>query len=153
MSGLSRWASPTWIFFHTYAAKINKDFFETNPPQCLAIIKNICKCLPCGECTRHVENYMKRVNATTVKTKEQLIQMLFVFHNTVSIRTQKPPFARSVLLNYESARIDGVFINFLNGYSSKYGPMAPGKISNLGRRRGTARSVQDWMRVNWSRFQ
>ena len=31
MSGLYRkWAPPTWIFFHTFAAKINKQFFEAN---------------------------------------------------------------------------------------------------------------------------
>ena len=27
MSGITRWGPPTWIFFHTFAAKINKTFF------------------------------------------------------------------------------------------------------------------------------
>jgi hypothetical protein len=153
MSGLSRWATPTWMFFHTFAAKINKDFFENNRPQCLAIIKNICICLPCAECTRHAARYMRSVNENTVRTKEQLIQMLFAFHNTVNVRTNKKSFEKSVLLNYDKARIDMVFVYFINGYSAKYGSIMSGRISNLGRRRGITRSVQDWMRTHWSQFQ
>ena len=76
MSGIRRWAPPTWIFFHTFAAKINKTFFEQNRAQCLEIIKMICSCLPCPESTKHAIQFMKRVNMHTVRTKEELINML-----------------------------------------------------------------------------
>ena len=70
MSGLYRWAPPTWIFFHTFAAKVNKQFFEANRDQCLSIIKMACSCLPCPECTRHSTHFLKTVNGNNVKTKK-----------------------------------------------------------------------------------
>ena len=76
MSGIRRWAPPTWIFFHTFAAKINKTFFEQNRSACLEIIKLICSCLPCPDCTKHAIHFMRRVNANTVRTKEELIDIL-----------------------------------------------------------------------------
>ena len=45
MSGIKKWGTPTWTFFHTYAAKINKNFFEQNRAQCLRVIQMICECL------------------------------------------------------------------------------------------------------------
>ena len=83
MSGLYRWAHPTWIFFHTFAAKVNKQFFEANRDQCLSIIKMTCGCLPCPECTGHATAFMKTVNGNNVKTKEDLINMLFTFHSYI----------------------------------------------------------------------
>lgn len=153
MSGLYRWAPPTWIFFHTFAAKINKDFFEQNQAQCLAIIKMICSCLPCGECTEHAKQFMARVNENTVKTKEDLIKMLFVFHNSVNIRTRKKKMEKSILTIYDNYRIDIVYINFLNGYSAKYGQLMGGMISTLGNRRSIAKTVANWMQKYWNFFQ
>ena len=100
MSGLYRWAPPTWIFFHTFAAKINKEFFEANRDQCLSIIKMTCNCLPCPECTRHAIHFLTRVNGITVKTKEDFILMLFDFHNSVNGRLGKRNFNRHGLDKY-----------------------------------------------------
>lgn len=153
MSGLYRWAPPTWIFFHTFAAKINKKFFEQNRAQCLAIIKMICSCLPCDECTGHAKQFMLHVNENTIKTKEELIQMLFVFHNSVNIRTGKKKMEKSILTIYNNYRIDIAYINFLNGYSAKYGALMAGMISTLGKRRATAKTVASWMQKHWTFFQ
>ena len=131
MSGITRWAPPTWIFFHTFAAKINKTFFEQNRAQCLEIIKMICSCLPCPECTKHAIQFMKRVNMHTVRTKEELINMLYIFHNQVNIRTYKKPAPREILKTYNSYRIDVAYINFINGYPAKYGSIMSG-LSTLG---------------------
>ena len=106
MSGLYRWAPPTWIFFHTFAAKVNKQFFEANRGQCLSIIKMACSCLPCPECTGHATTFMKTVNGNNVKTKEDLINMLFTFHNTVNKRLGKSQFTKESLVMYNSYRID-----------------------------------------------
>jgi len=153
MSGITRWATPTWIFFHTFAAKINTTFFEQNRAQCLQIIKMICECLPCPDCTIHATRFMKRVNTNNVKTKNDLIDMLFAFHNEVNIRTYKTPATRDILKTYESYRIDVAYINFMHGYPAKYGSIMSGRISTLGKRKGIARSVQKWMQQHWRFFQ
>ena len=153
MSGLYRWAPPTWIFFHTFAAKVNKQFFEANRDQCLSIIKMACGCLPCPECTRHATHFLATVNGNTIKTKEDLINMLFVFHNSVNSRLGKTQFTKASLVMYNNHRIDIAFVNFINGYSAKYGSIMSGIISTLGKRRAIAKAIQTWMQKNWRYFQ
>jgi len=153
MSGLYRWAPPTWIFFHTFAAKINKQFFEANRDQCLSIIKMACSCLPCPECTRHATHFLATVNGNTIKTKEDLIEMLFVFHNSVNRRLGKSQFTKESLVMYNNYRIDISLVNFINGYSSKYGSIMSGIISTLGKRKSIAKAIQGWMQNNWNYFQ
>jgi len=153
MSGLFRWAPPTWIFFHTFAAKVNKQFFEANRDQCLSIIKMVCGCLPCHKCTGHATTFMKTVNRNNVKTKEDLINMLFTFHNTVNRRLGKSQFTEGALVMYDNYRIDVALVNFINGYSSKYGSIMSGMISTLGKRQSTAKAIQGWMQNNWRYFQ
>ena len=152
MSGINRWGTPTWIFFHTFAERINKDFFEANRDQCLSIIKLSCGCLPCPHCTEHAKIFMNSVNGTTVRTKEALIDMLFTFHNLVNRRIGKEQYNRENLKIYRNYRMDATFINYLNGYSGKYGSIMSGIISTLGKRRVIAKSIQTWMRDNWSHF-
>jgi len=134
MSGLYRWAPPTWIFFHTFAAKVNKQFFEANRDQCLSIIKMACSCLPCPECTRHAVHFLATVNGNTVKTKEDLIELVFSFHNSVNQRLGKSKFDKGSVIMYKNYRIDIALVNFINGYSSKYGTIMSGTISTLGKR-------------------
>lgn len=153
MSGLNRWAHPTWTFFHTFAAKINKIFFETNRDQCLKLIKMICSCLPCPECTQHATRFMNTINSQNVKTKEDLINMLFTFHNVVNKRLGKRQFPKTSLVSYNNYRMDIVLINFLNGFAGKYGSIMGGMISTLGKRKSIAKGIQIWMRENWKQFQ
>jgi hypothetical protein len=153
MSGLYRWAPPTWLFFHTFAAKVNKQFFEENRDQCLSIIKMACGCLPCPECTRHAVTFMMTVNGNNVKTKEDLINMLFIFHNTVNRRLGKSQFTKESLVIYNNYRIDIALVNFISGYSSKYGSIMSGIISTLGKRKSNAKAIQGWMKTNWKYFQ
>ena len=153
MSGLYRWAPPTWIFFHTFAAKINKQFFEANINQCLSIIKMACSCLPCPECTRHATPFLVSVNENTIKTKEDLIEMLFVFHNSVNRRLGKSQFPKESLVMYNNKRIDIALVNFMTGYSSKYGSIMSGMISTLGKRKSITKAIRDWMQNNWTHFQ
>jgi len=152
MSGIARWSNPTWIFFHTFAAKINTTFFEQNRAQCLQILKMICGCLPCPDCTIHATRFMSRVEKN-VKTKDDLIDMLFAFHNKVNIRTYKVPATRDILKTYETSRMDVAYINFIHGYPAKYGSIMSGRISTLGKRKGIAKSVQKWMQQHWQFFQ
>jgi len=96
---------------------------------------------------------MKTVNRNNVKTKEDLINMLFTFHNTVNRRLGKSQFTEGALVMYDNYRIDVALVNFINGYSSKYGSIMSGMISTLGKRQSTAKAIQGWMQNNWRYFQ
>ena len=150
MSGLYRWAPPTWKFFHTFAAKVNKQFFEANRDQCLSIIKMTCSCLPCVTCTGHATAFMKTVNGNNIKTKEDLIHMLFTFHNIVNRRLGKSQFSKESLVIYNSYRMDIVLVNFIRGHSAT---IMSGITSTLGKRRSNVKAIIDWMKANWIYFQ
>ena len=152
-SGLNKWAPHTWVFFHCFANKINKRFFEGNRAQCLQILKNICMALPCVECTKHAIAFMNTVNERNVRTKEELIQMLFVFHNKVNKRINKKEVSVKTLAKYNHIRIDFALIKFINGYVSKYGHLMNGIISTLDKRKSIAKGVNAWMKANWHHFQ
>jgi hypothetical protein len=112
-----------------------------------------CSSLPCPECTGHATTFMNTVNGNNVKTKEDLINMLFTFHNTVNRRVGKAQFTKESLVMYNSYRIDVALVNFIKGYSAKYGSIMSGIISTLGKRQSTARAIRSWMKNNWNNFQ
>ena len=76
-----QWGTPTWIFFHTLAAKIKDGHFTQIGQQTIRNIIQICGLLPCPECSVHAKQFWSRVNVNKVNTKEDLINILFVFHN------------------------------------------------------------------------
>ena len=153
MSGIKKWGPQTWIFFHTFACKIDGKFFESNRDQCLTLIKNICAALPCPYCMKHAVSFMKNVNTSNVTTKAELNEMLFQFHNLVNKRLRKSVQDPKTLDIYKYSRIDIALVNFINGYSRKYGSLMAGTPSMQTRRRSVARGVQEWMQKHWRYFQ
>lgn len=112
-----------------------------------------CHCLPCPECTRHAAHYLARVNGNTVKTKEAFISMLLDFHNSVNGRIGKQPFPRESVIQYNRYRFDISLVNFIAGYSAKYGSIMSGRISTLGKRKSIAKSINSWLKTHWRHFQ
>ena len=79
--------------------------------------------------------------------------MLFDFHNSVIRRLGKAQFTKESLVMYNNYRIDIALVNFISGYSSKYGSIMSGMISTLGKRQSIAKAIQGWMQNNWRYFQ
>ena len=92
-----RWGAPTWYLFHTFAEKIKEEDFQSLRKELLDIIYSICVNLPCPICSKHATEYMKSINFNVITTKEQLKNMLFVFHNEVNARKGVPLFTRAEL--------------------------------------------------------
>jgi hypothetical protein len=153
MSGIYQWAPPTWIFFHYFANKINEKFFISNRKECLDIIKLICNNLPCTECTKHAKRFMLTVNETNIKTKQDLINMLFCFHNIVNKRLGKPLAKKLILNNYNNIPFYSIVNKFLLGYSKRYGSLMGGIISSLPARRRITQHIKKWLKQNWIQFQ
>ena len=60
-------------------------------------IYSICVNLPCPVCSAHAKEYMEKINFNTIRTKEDLKNMLFQFHNNVNLRKNVYLFPREQL--------------------------------------------------------
>ena len=110
------WGTPTWNFFHTLAEKIDEDYYKSNYIKIYDIIKKICSNLPCPECTKHAQLYLKRIRPESLKNKEDFKNMLFNFHNEVNKRKRKPIFTKFAL--YKDYDFDKCYIDFKIQYLS-----------------------------------
>jgi hypothetical protein len=106
------WGPPTWMFFHSFAEKINEEFYRKNASYILDMIKQICNCLPCPTCQTHATQYMSKIRVHHVLTKEQFKNMLWTFHNTVNIRLQKRTFTKKELTMYKRANFPLILNHF-----------------------------------------
>lgn len=99
------WGPPTWYFFHTFAEKINPEFYQQHIPYILQLFKNICAVLPCPTCQQHATQYMSKIQVKHVLTKEKFREMLWTFHNAVNQRLKKPLFTKKELEVYKTANL------------------------------------------------
>ena len=95
------WATPVWNFFHTFAEKIDEQFYEKNFITCYKIIKLICNILPCPYCKKHASRYINKINPNTLKKKDNFRLMLLNFHNFVNKRLRKKQFLKQQLIKYK----------------------------------------------------
>lgn len=115
----SDWGPPTWIFMHTLAEKVKEDRFAVIGPQVIAIFIQICANLPCPECAAHAKMFWTNVKTPNIKTKQDLINLLFVFHNTVNKRKKQPLFRLESLQYYKSKSVIETFNQFVKNFNTR----------------------------------
>lgn len=148
------WGEPTWILLHTIAEKIKPEIFLVNSSRLdiLNIVFNICTNLPCPECSEHAKTYlMTTVNYTNIRSKNELKNMLFNFHNYVNSRKKLPIFSKEQLdEKYSKSVIKNIIYNFFVHYqeSSKN----PKMISNEIFRVRIIGTLMDWFKHNITNF-
>lgn len=105
MTQISVWGPITWFFFHTLAEKVRESEYNNVKHNILNVLKQFCKFLPCEDCAGHATQIMNTVTIDKINTKEQLKNFLFNFHNSVTVRTKKTPFDKSILDKYKTANL------------------------------------------------
>ena len=116
----NQWGPPTWTLFHTIAEKMNEEAFPVLMPQFIFFLKRICSVLPCPECSQHATQFWKNINVAGIKTKTDMKNMLFLFHNIVNKRKGKPLFVNDTLSElYKHQNIINVFNKFVAVYQTK----------------------------------
>ena len=115
----SVWGPSTWIFFHTIAEKIKEESFPVVGVQLFSFIKRICHFLPCPDCTGHAKKFLGTITPNSFKTKENLINYLYIFHNNVNIRKNKPQYSTTDLKKYESSDLINTYNTFVKVYNTK----------------------------------
>lgn len=145
----SQWGPPTWIFIHTLAEKIKDDRFDVIGKQVILNIIEICKNLPCPECSDHAKQFWAKVNINKVTTKQDLINLLFVFHNSVNVRKHSRPFKHSDLKYYQTLNLIDTFNNFAKNFHTK-GNMA--QLTESFHRTRLLSSLKRWLMANIQHF-
>ena len=145
----NQWGPPTWVFFHTLAAKIKDGHFEVIGPQVIHNIIAICGLLPCPECSVHAKHFWSKVNINKVSTKEDLINLLYVFHNTVNKRKQNRPFKYVDLQYYKTLNLIETFNNFTKNFHTKGNMNLLNESFHRGR---LLTSLKQWLMSNIGHF-
>lgn len=114
-----KWGKHIWTFFHTMSEKIKPEYFDLVKKDLFSFIVKICNTLPCPICSQHASEYMKSVNFNNIKTKGDLIQLFYVFHNTVNSRKNYEYFKQEDLSIYKTANTVAVLKNFFVAYEDK----------------------------------
>lgn len=117
--GSNKWGPNIWFFFHTLAEKIKEDQFEQYKYQLVGVIKNICRALPCPDCSQHATTFWRKVNENGIRNKNDLRNLLFIFHNKVNLRTNKPLYPKEKLDIYKSNNVITAYNYFIKVYHTK----------------------------------
>jgi len=86
----SVWGPATWKVIHCTAFKANKNIKKDELDELKGIISRIMSNLPCPYCTSHALSYLQSTNFKSIHNINDLILYLFNFHNSVSMRINKP---------------------------------------------------------------
>jgi len=116
----NQWGPPIWTFFHTLAEKINEDKFQELFPLLFNFIRRICGVLPCPECSQHAITFLSKINSSGIKNKDDFRNIIFIFHNSVNQRKNKPAFKiENVSSLYSNINIINAYNNFISVFHTK----------------------------------
>lgn len=113
----SVWGPPTWQLLHCMVIKAKDIMTLPQIDELKNIIERIVSNLPCPICSGHANSYFKMNHYSQIKTLPQLRQFIFLFHNSVNKRLDKPLFGyeQHVIL-YQSMNLEIVLRNMLQVY-------------------------------------
>jgi len=142
-----KWGAPTWYLFHTLAHKIKEEHFLTLRAVLINNIISICSNLPCPKCATHASEYMSKININAIRTKEDLKNMLFKFHNDVNSRVGNLQFSYEELNNkYANSNTVNIVQNFFVMFQDKSFNVSA--IANSMHRTRVITTIKTWIRDN-----
>jgi hypothetical protein len=115
----SYWGPSTWVFMHTVAAKIKEDSFPVIGPNLILVLIQISNNLPCPDCAKHAKEFWSKVKVTNIKSKTDLINLLFVFHNMVNKRRNVKGFKYENLKYYETKNVIETYNIFSRNFNTR----------------------------------
>ena len=147
--GRSQWGPPIWYFFHVLVENVKEESFAIIGPQILNQIIQICYNLPCPECAQHAKIFWTRSKLGTIKTKGDLKNVLYIFHNSVNRRNNKPLFHYDRLEIYKKTNLIKSFNIFIANFNTN-GNMT--LLTESFHRRRLVSSLRKWLIYNISHF-
>ena len=145
------WGAPIWFLFHTLAEKVKEEEFHIIRTDLLNNIYAICVNLPCPICSTHAKEYMDHTNFNTIRTKSDLKNMLFQFHNEVNKRKGYSLYPLSELdEKYSKAITVNIIQNFMIHFQDKH--RSPKLIASDLQRTRIAMKLKEWFQQNIIHF-
>ncbi len=96
------WEHATWHFLHCFVQKIKNDEFPNICDDMVEHIISILSNLPCPDCAYHSIEFMSKVNYKNIKSKNDLITIIYELHNSVNKRLRKPNYPKTSLVKYDN---------------------------------------------------
>ena len=146
----SQWGPPTWLLLHSMVEQINESHFPDISISLFNIISQICKNLPCPECSKHAAEFMNSVKMNTIQTKENFKMMLYYFHNKVNLRKKKPNFEIPGLEKYATVNLPIAFSLFVNEYTRKSSNFK--LMTDISMRKRIVHNTSTWLNQNMHIF-
>ena len=150
LASKKEWGQTAWKFMHILACKIKPEYFHKHRDELVYIVKRLCSNLPCQDCRKHAEKQMKNLNVSSIRTKDDFINMLHDFHNKVNARTQKPLFKLEDLKIYHEMSTREVVVNFMNTWYS--GSSTPRLMMDTFARTQFLKYLRDYFDTNHMAF-
>jgi len=145
------WGAPIWYLFHTLAEKVKIEAFQSIKNELLNNIYSICINLPCPMCSDHSKEYLNKINFNAIRSKDDLKQMLFDFHNDVNKRKFLKLFTKEELdEKYPTANTINIINNFI--YHFKDRNHTPKLIASDLQRSRIVIKLNDWFKNNIQYF-
>jgi hypothetical protein len=113
------WGPPIWNLFHTLAAKIREDRYDDLGQHLFRYIAKISMYLPCPQCSAHATAFFSKINPANLKTKNDLVNTIYILHNLVNKRKEKAMYGPRVLEQYKNKNIIHAYNYFANVYKTK----------------------------------
>ena len=114
-----KWGAPTWTFLHTLVEQFKESSFRAMRQELFRIIFTICTNLPCPICSKHAQEYLGKININSIQTKQDMIHMMFTFHNEVNQRKGVAPFPIDGLNKYSYGNYKAITNNFMVFFQEK----------------------------------
>ena len=147
-----KWGKPIWTFFHVMAQKMRSEHFPLIIGDFMRIISLICNVLPCPVCSKHAIEYINSVNINNIRTKDDLRQFFYAFHNTVNKRKGYPIFSQdAVVSTYENMNTFLVCKEFMFHFEDRQ--RSTKLIADDFIRRRTVPQVKMWINANIQYFE
>ena len=146
-----KWGKPVWMFFHVMSQKIKPEYFNLVIKDFLNFILIICSALPCPICSAHASEYLRAINFNNIRSKGDLINLFFVFHNVVNQRKSYAVLQRDNIPSYENENTVAVLRNFIYAFEDKSRSMKL-MADDLARSRISAR-FKFWINENLKYFE
>jgi hypothetical protein len=119
MSPPEVWGPPIWRFFHTLAEKMNENAYPVIYKQLFYFICQICKHLPCPQCSSDATRFLAKIKIQDLKTKTDFKNMLYIFHNYVNTKKRKALFNYANINTYKNYKLMQVYNDFVSHYNTK----------------------------------
>ena len=119
MPSLEVWGPAVWTLFHTLAERVHEDAYPYISNQLFTQIIRICKVLPCPDCSTDASIFLAKVIISTLKSKTDFKNFIYLFHNYVNAKKRKPLFNVLNLNMYNNYKLIPVVNNFFNNFNTK----------------------------------